>query len=406
LKPIRRPGSIQACILLASAGLSSLATAVLGPSLPKMQEYFRFAPNAEYLVPFSLTAPMLVMACLSVFVGLAADKFGRKRILLAATAFYAVCGTAPLWLDSLRGVLASRVLLGVAEACLMTVSTTMIGDYFTGARRVKLMSLHTTVAAVSAFLLNIAGGLLGEHGWRAPYMVYAISLPLAALMPRYLWEPGPGREPQRTAVVAEDVGPLNVHRLLGICALTVGVGLAFMTVPVHLGYLFTELGINSSARIGLAYALNSVGVIVGTLAFGWVLAHRVPRVVVQLGLAAAVLGLSFVAMSMATTYLGLTLAAMANGIGAGLILPAVVSWNMRELPFSHRGIGVGAFQSSLFLGMSLNPLCIVYLAKSQGSRGAAVALVGEMLLFAALIAAIVAAKLRVSPQRLDGKPLV
>jgi len=394
----------QACILLVSAGLSSLATAVLGPSLPKMQEYFRFAADAEYLVPFTLTAPMLVMACLSVFVGLAADKYGRKRILVAATVFYAVCGTAPLWLDSLRAVLGSRVLLGVAEACLMTVSTTMIGDYFTGAKRVKLMSLHTTVAAVSAFLLNIVGGVLGEHGWRAPYTVYAISLPLAALMALYLWEPDFDRERQHTSVATGDVGPLQIRRLLGICALTVGVGLAFMTVPVHLGYLFNELGVNSSAQIGLAYALNSVGVILGTLTFGWVVAPRVPRVVVQLGLAAAALGLSFVAMSMTTTYLGLTLAAMVNGIGAGLILPAVVSWNMRELPFSHRGIGVGAFQSSLFLGMSVNPLCVVYLAKSQGSRGAAVAVLGAVVLVAALIAAIVAAKVRAVSQRLDGKP--
>jgi MFS family permease len=286
----------------------------------------------------------------------------------------------------------------------MTVSTTMIGDYFTGAKRVKLMSLHTTVAAVSAFLLNIVGGVLGEHGWRAPYTVYAISLPLAALMALYLWEPDFDRERQHTSVATGDVGPLQIRRLLGICALTVGVGLAFMTVPVHLGYLFNELGVNSSAQIGLAYALNSVGVILGTLTFGWVVAPRVPRVVVQLGLAAAALGLSFVAMSMTTTYLGLTLAAMVNGIGAGLILPAVVSWNMRELPFSHRGIGVGAFQSSLFLGMSVNPLCVVYLAKSQGSRGAAVAVLGAVVLVAALIAAIVAAKVRAVSQRLDGKP--
>ncbi len=392
MKTTRHPGLIQACILLVSAGLSSLATAVLGPTLPKMQEYFRFAADAEYLVPFTLTAPMLVMACLSVFVGLAADKFGRKRILVAATALYAVCGTAPLWLESLRGVLASRVLLGVAEACLMTMSTTMIGDYFTGAKRVKLMSLHTTVAAVSAFVLNIVGGVLGEHGWRAPYTVYAISLPLAVLMAAYLWEPAPGCEAQHTAAAADDIRPLQVRRLLGIWALTVGVGLAFMTVPVQLGYLFNELGVNSSAQIGLAYALNSVGVIAGTLTFGWVVAPRVPRVAVQLGLAAAVLGLSFLAMSMATTFMGLTLAAMVNGMGAGLILPAVVSWNMRELPFSHRGIGVGAFQSSLFLGMSVNPLCIVYLAKSQGGRGSAVAVLGELLLLAALIAAMVAAK--------------
>ena len=386
--------------MLVSAGLSSLATAVLGPSLPQMQEHFGSMVDAEYLVPLSLTTPMIVMAGLSVGVGFAADRFGRKRILVAATALYALCGTAPLWLDTLGGILASRVLLGVAEACLMTCSTTMIGDYFTGAKRAKLMSLHTTVAAVSAFVLNLLGGVLGEKGWRAPYWVYAVSLPLAALMAVYLWEPEPGLEPDRPATAGNRSERPAIRRLLGICGIAVGVGLVFMVVPVHLGYLFRELGVESSAKIGLAYALNSVGVIGGTLTFGWVVAKQLPRVALQLALAAMLLGSSFLGMSVATTYAGLTLAAMANGMGAGLIFPAVVTWNMRELPFSHRGIGVGAFQSSLFLGMSVNPIVIVSLAKSQGSRAATMTVLGGALLVAAFIAVIVAMNGRVTAQRL------
>jgi len=47
-------------------------------------------------------------------------------------AAYAIFGTAPLWLDSLPQIFASRVLLGATEAALMTVSSSMIGDYFCG----------------------------------------------------------------------------------------------------------------------------------------------------------------------------------------------------------------------------------------------------------------------------------
>jgi MFS family permease len=391
-RPMRRPGLIHACILLTSAGLTSLATAVLGPSLPKMQEHFAASPGADYLVPLSLTLPMLVMAILSVFAGLAADRFGRKRLLVAATAVYALCGTAPLWLQTLQSILVSRLLLGVAEACLMTLSTTLIGDYFAGARRAKLMSLHTTVAAVSAFLLNIVGGILGDQGWRTPYWVYAISLPLAFLMAHYLWEPEPdsqrrappadGREPPADA---QEVS-FRLPQLLGTCAITIGVGFAFLTVPVHLAYLFEAIAIQSSAQIGIAFALNSIGAIAGTLVFGWFVAARIRRVASQLALATGVLGLSFLGMSAATTYWGLTLAAAANGVGAGMILPTVVTWNMRELPFSHRGIGVGAFQSSLFFGMFMNPILIVSLSKSLGTRAASMSVLGVALLVASLAA--------------------
>jgi MFS family permease len=45
---------------------------------------------------------------------------------------YAVVGTAPLYLPSLTTIIASRFALGLIEAVLMTVSTTMIGDYYEG----------------------------------------------------------------------------------------------------------------------------------------------------------------------------------------------------------------------------------------------------------------------------------
>ena len=377
----RGPRLIHAAILLFTAGLSSLATAVLGPTLPKMQQHFATAPHANYLVPVSLTVPMLMMALLSVFCGLMADRLGRKRILIWATVSYALCGTAPLWLGSLNSILASRVLLGVAEATVMTVSTTLIGDYFFGALRAKMMALHTTFAAVSAFVWNIVGGVLGNSGWRAPYMVYGISLALSVPMAIYLWEP--------TGSVNKEVGnfadgaPFSARRSLGLCLVAVVVGLVFLTVPVHLGYLFAQLQVTSSAQIGYAYALNSLGVIVGSLSFGWLIGPRIRSVALQLALAAGVLALSMVGMAASTGAAGLTIAATVNGLGMGLVLPAVVTWNMRELPFSRRGVGVGAFQSSLFLGMFCNPILVVGLDQWTGGRATAVGWMGIAVLLAA-----------------------
>src|SRR5271155_894796 len=117
-----RPRLIQAAILLTTSGLSVMVTAVLGPSLPKMQAHFGAVANADYWVPISLTIPMLVMACLSIVAGALSDKIGRKRLLVAATTVYSLCGTAPLYLSSLSSVVVSRVGLGVMEAAVMTIS--------------------------------------------------------------------------------------------------------------------------------------------------------------------------------------------------------------------------------------------------------------------------------------------
>jgi hypothetical protein len=63
---------------------------------------------------------------------------------------------------------------------------------------------------------------------------------------------------------------------------------------------------------------------------------------------------------------------------------------MRELPISKRGMGVGAYQSCMFLGMFLNPILIVWVEKNMvGSRTLAVGFEGRVLLVLGLIALVV-----------------
>lgn len=383
---VREARGIHAAILLVTSGLTTLVTAVLGPSMPKMQAHFASAPMADFLVPLTMTVPLLTMAVLSVFIGSLADRIGRKRILVYSTASYALFGTAPLWLDSLTNIFASRVLLGISEAALMTVSTTMIGDYFCGLKRQRFMSLQTTVAAGSAFILNLVGGAVGEFGWRAPYAIYLISVPLALLMARYLWEPKPACDSAAGMRSVDDEGiEFRPRQLAGICVLGLFVGLVFLIVPVHMGYLFGALGVSSSAAIGAAYGLNSLGVVCGTLCFGWVVAGRL-RVPAQLALASGIMAAGFFGMSLAGSYGMLTVAAVVNGFGAGLLLPTAVTWNMRTLPFSRRGLGVGAFQSCQFLGMFVNPILVVALEHALGTRAQAVGIVGAGLMALAAVA--------------------
>lgn len=385
--PLRlaEPRLIHAIILLITSGLTVLVTAILGPSLPAMQAHFADVPGADYLVPLTMTAPMLMMAGLSVFAGELADRLGRKPLLVGATLLYAAVGTAPLYLESLTAIIASRFALGILEAVLMTVSTALIGDYFSGAKRERYMSLQTTVAATSAFLLNTVGGVIAEHGWRAPYAVFAISLLLAPLMVIYLWEPK-GRASMTAEQFAEDSRAFRPGLLAFNCALTVLLGIMFLTVPVHFGYLHGSIGVQSPAQIGLAYGVNSLGVISGTLLFGWVLAARL-KVPFQLALGALVAGLGFILMKSAGDYTALTVAGFVNGLGAGILLPTMVTWNMRDLPVSRRGLGTGAFQSCFCLGMFVNPILIVGLEKSwMVPRAQVIGSVGTVLVGLALLA--------------------
>src|SRR5271154_6153476 len=120
---LRTPGMIQAMLLLSTSSLAVIVTTVLGPSVPQMQRHFAAIAGVDYLVPISVTVPMLVMAVVSILAGAAGDRLGRKRILVWGLVCYGVVGTAPLWLSSLYDIIGSRFLLGILDAMIVTSGT-------------------------------------------------------------------------------------------------------------------------------------------------------------------------------------------------------------------------------------------------------------------------------------------
>jgi MFS family permease len=382
----RQATFFHALILLSTVICGTLAPTVIGPVLPAMQRHFANVPGIETLVPVVVTMPMLVLGVLAIVIGAVSDRIGRKRVLVAALVLYAVAGTAPLYLDSIHAILASRALVGLAEAAAMTVSTSFIGDYFSGAQRDRYASLQVTVASTSAFVFNLMGGVLGSYGWRAPFAAYALPLLLAPLVQLFIWDTRSSASTSIDAPVrSSDEPAFNPWLLAVICAVAFGVGLVFMVVPVHLSFMVVALGTHSTGEIGLAYALNSVGIITGTLVFGWFLSTRF-AVAQQFAIGTLICGLGFWTMGVAQDFTMLTLGGAINGVGCGIVLPALVSWGLRSLPFERRGMGTGAFTATQFIGYFCSPLIVMPMVGMWGSRFAVVEGWGFALIALAVVA--------------------
>src|SRR3712207_4571741 len=141
----RPAGRIQAFVLLVSSCLSVLGAVLLAPVLPRIQDAFAGTPGVEALTPVVLTAPALVIGLTAMVAGRIVDKVGRKRLLVGALVVYAFVGTAPLWLPSLQLIVASRVLLGLTEAAIMTCCTTLLADFFHGSKRERYLDRKSVV---------------------------------------------------------------------------------------------------------------------------------------------------------------------------------------------------------------------------------------------------------------------
>ncbi|MFE9444614.1 MFS transporter [Streptomyces sp. NPDC006602] len=363
-------GPLRAVLLMAGSCLPVLGAVLLAPVLPKMQEHFAIVPGVKTLVPVVLTIPALALALLAPFAGVIVDRLGRVRLLVAATLLYALLGTAPLWLDSLGAIVISRVLVGIAEAAIMTCCTTLIGDYYSGRTRERYLALQTMCASISATAFFVIGGALGSAGWRAPFWIYAVGLLLAPAMALTLSRPRPAG-----AAEAEPAGekrPFPVRLLAGICALTVFGAMVFYTVPVEMSYLLDDLGVKSTGVIGLATAVASAATVVGSIAFTRLSGSPDRRLPLVFALCAA----GFVVIALANSPLIVIVGAVLNCLGTGMLLPSLLTIAMSRLSYADRGRGTGLWTAAFFAGEFICPLVLIGLESATGSMAHAVGVLG------------------------------
>ncbi|GJF33361.1 MFS transporter [Kitasatospora sp. NE20-6] len=378
---------LTAALLMAGSCLPILGAVLLAPVLPKMQDHFAATPGAEVLVPVTLTVPALALALLAPFAGVLVDRLGRSRLLTVSTVVYALVGTAPLWLDSLTAIVASRVLVGIAEATIMTCCTTLIGDYWSGRERERYLALQAMCASLSATAFFVLGGAAGSAGWRAPFWAYAVGLVLAPLMATRLRPVHPG-------TAAESVGgtgeprPFPLRSLAAPCALTFFGAVVFYTVPVEMSYLLEDLGVTSAAAAGLAAAAASAATVAGAASFPR-LARRAEAL---LPLVLAVCAAGFTVMCFAPNTPLLVLGAVVNCLATGLLLPTLVTRTLALLHHDDRGRGTGLWNAAFFLGEFLCPLALLGLAGAVGTLAGAVGVLAAVTAVVALGLAAVRAR--------------
>ncbi|MDX3520486.1 MFS transporter [Streptomyces scabiei] len=357
---------LRLTLLMAGACLPILGAVLIAPVLPKMHDHFAHVPGVDALVPMALTIPALSLALLAPFAGVVVDRLGRKRLLIGSTVVYALFGTAPLWLDSLGAIVASRALVGVTEAAIMTCCTTLIGDYYTGRQRDRYLAMQTMCAAISATAFLLVGGAAGSAGWRVPFWAYAVSLLLAPAMAAFLPRPRPDdRAKALSPTVPDPAGrrPFPWRPLAGTCALTVFGAVLFYTLQVELAFLLDDMGVTETSMIGLAAAITSAAIVVGSVVF--TRAGRTPQawLPTAFGLCAA----GFAVVWLAPNPVLLTVGAVINCLGGGIMLPSLLTLAMSKLEFADRGRGIGLWTGSFFLGQFLCPLVVLALTSVVGS---------------------------------------
>jgi MFS family permease len=363
----RTAGTPQAIVLIIANVLPTMGIVSLIPVIPQLFAHFHDEPHSLFLVPSIITAPSVCIALLSPVVGVIADRIGRRALLLLALLVYAFVGCAPLVLDGLRAIIASRVCLGVTEAIILTTVNALMGDYFKGEARRKWLSYQNAAGSLMASGLIVAGGVLATISWRAPFGLYALALPMIGAVLAYTWEPSPQEEPPPSAAETAVKFPWMAMSL--VYSVTLLSAMIFFVEPLQLGLVMNAGGFSSPALIGVVSAATGFALPVGAYLIG-----RMKRLYVgpSLAVAYALFSCGFACLGLSRGLPGIVVGACLAQFACGLTYPLTTIWAHSKLQFAVRARGMGMWISCFFIGQFLSTMSVSGLTQLSGGIGAAV----------------------------------
>lgn len=116
-----------------------------------------------------------VYAIASPFAGFLADRYGRKRVVVASLLIWSAITWATGHAGNLTELLAARALMGISEACYLPAALALIAAHHSESTRSRATGLHYTGIYVGVVLGGAGGGWMGaNYGWRSPFLLLGI----------------------------------------------------------------------------------------------------------------------------------------------------------------------------------------------------------------------------------------
>ena len=340
----RHGGPAVVVLALAVPILISMLALAIAPGVLEMASEFG-ALTAQLV----LTVPAFAMIAGAGVTGYMAERWGRRLVIAGSLGVYAVAGVAGGLAPTLVMLVAARVISGFVGGVLLTAIYAVIGEYFEGTRRERLLGLMSTAASMSSLLLLVVmGGVVERFGWRAPFYLYAIG---ALFIPFALSGLHRGLSAAGSTLSWRPVLACWPYYLL-LTAYTIGMYMMVIQGP----FLLAAKGITAPSEIGRYIGLSSLVGALGGAVYGYArrwLGFREMLAVISLAIG---LGLPLAAWAPGGGWIALAM--VVTGLGIGVIEPTIASelLSLTPEPLHDRAMGVNV--AAMFLGQFLNPLAI------------------------------------------------
>ncbi len=359
------PPHIATLILM--AGLAALSLNIFLPSLPSMALHFEVPYPVMQL---SVSLYLATTAVLQVFVGPISDRFGRRPVMLAATAIFTLATFGAILAPTFGLFLTCR-LLQASSAAGFVISRAIVRDMVPQDQAASMIGYVTMGMSIVPMIGPVIGGAMdGVFGWQSTFVLLGIGgIGLLAL----IWADQGETNMRRASSFGDQMRQypqlLRSQRFWGYCLAAAFASGAFFAYLGGAPFIGTDVFHLDPATLGFYFGAPALGYMAGNYLSGrYSVRFGVNRMIMAgaicttAGLCILVL-LTAVGIVTPAAFFGLVITV---GLGNGILLPNANAGMLSVRPSlagSAAGLG-GAF--TIGGGAALAALAGAVLAPGSG----------------------------------------
>lgn len=334
--------------LMGVMGVSSIA-----PAFPRIADALDLSSRRVGLLLTVFTVPGIALAPI---LGFLSDRWGRKRIVVPALLLFGVSGAACAGTRSFPLLLVFRFLQGVGASSLTSLSVTLLGDIYADADRERAVGYNASVLSIGTASYPIVGGALAAPGWRYPFLLSLVALPIALAVVQLLPDRRPGGG--GTTVLSQVSAVIRNARERGIVTLSLLAVLVFVLLYgaylAYMPFLLEERFGAPSLLVGIVMSTMSIATAAVASQYGWLARRLSTGTILTFGSLFYAVALTIVPL-MPTIWLILP-GTLIYGTAQGLTIPTIQSQIAGRAPTHLRGATVAANAMAIRIGQTLGPL--------------------------------------------------
>lgn len=353
-------------ISVLSVSLLCMGAAAVSATIPLMAKTLSNVSLASIEMLTSVpNFGIIIFVFLSPFI---AKLIGDKKTTLLGLIITLVAGIYPMFSENYTTILISRFLLGCGIGLFNSFAYSLIGYYFEGEERAKMMGYQSATSSIGSTVISILVGVLIKYGWHASYGVYVVAIISIVLfgifVPETKYEAKTQSGTNKVSTEKTKISPMVALYTVYLFFIYVG----FMTVIYKLATLMISMNYGTAAEAStISGAITIVGFIAGG-AFGKV--HQKLKVF-TLPISVALTGIGIYIIGISTSITITIIGAVVLGFFFGCVTPyffyrATLYSNDASQTLSSSVMIIG-----INLGCFLNPYIIAFINNLFGSTSIA-----------------------------------